>query len=268
MTTLSFMSANFVARQIGYNMTDGWGQGDNAANAYFRPIETYAERFDALLSEITAMGFSTIDIWNAHLHWSWATPEHIAIAKDLLAQHSLTVASMAGGFGETAEDVEKACKVAVAMGTTILGGNTSLTETDRPALVALLKDHGIKLGIENHPAEKTAQDLLDKIGDGGDGTIGAAVDTGWFGTNGYDAAKALEEIGDHIFHVHLKDVLAAGGHDTCGYGLGVVPIEACVRALQKIGYSGAISVEHEPEHEDPTEAIKASYTMLKGWLNV
>ncbi|MBC7870018.1 MAG: sugar phosphate isomerase/epimerase [Chitinophagaceae bacterium] len=267
MTTLSFMSANFVARQVDYNMTSGWTQGDNAANAYFRPIETYAERFDALLSEITTMGFSKIDIWNAHLHWSWATPEHIAIAKDLLAQHNLTVASMAGGFGDSAEDVEKACKVAVAMGTTILGGNTSLRETDRPALVALLKHYGVKLGIENHP-EKTAQELLDKIADGSDGTIGAAVDTGWFGTHGYDAAKALEEVSDYLIHVHLKDVLAAGEHKTCGYGLGVVPIEACVQTLQKIGYTGAISVEHEPEHGDPTEAIKAGYTMLKGWLNV
>jgi hypothetical protein len=42
MTTVSFMGANFVARQVGYNMTDGWGQGDAATNEYFRPLATSA----------------------------------------------------------------------------------------------------------------------------------------------------------------------------------------------------------------------------------
>ena len=30
MNMISFMTANYVARQIGYNMTEGWMQGDNA----------------------------------------------------------------------------------------------------------------------------------------------------------------------------------------------------------------------------------------------
>ena len=58
-------------------------------------------------------------------------------------------------------------------------------------MVGKLKEYGLKLGIENHP-EKNPGELLAKIGDGGEGTIGAAVDTGWFGTHSYDAAKALE----------------------------------------------------------------------------
>src|ERR671922_236155 len=77
----------------------------------------------------------------------------------------------------------------------------------------------------------------------GDGAFGTTVDTGWWGTQGYDAAEAIEELRDHVLHVHLKDVRAVGEpHDTCPWGEGVVDVEACVRALQQIGYEGALVI--------------------------
>ena len=265
MNLISFMSANFVARQLDYNMTEGWGQGDRATNDYFRPIETYAERLEALFLEVQAMGFAAIDIWTGHLNPQWATPAHVAIAQEKLASCKLQVASLAGGFGNTPEEVEKSCQLAVAMGTTVLGGNSGLLKTDRPTLIAILKTYGVRLGIENHP-EKTPQELLDKIGDGGDGTIGAAVDTGWFGTQGFDNVLALVELRNHLFHVHLKDVLAVGAHETCRFGKGIVPIARCVETLDRIGYTGAISVEHEPDHFDPTADVRASLRQLRRWM--
>jgi sugar phosphate isomerase/epimerase len=93
------------------------------------------------------------------------------------------------------------------------------------------------------------------------------VDTGWWGTHGFDAADAIEELGDHVLHVHLKDVLAEGEpHETCRWGEGVVPVEECVRALQRIGYAGAIAVEHEPEDHDPSEKCRSMRVQLEGWL--
>ena len=67
--------------------------------------------------------------------------------------------------------------------------------------------------------------------------------------------------------MHLKDVLAEGEpHETCRWGEGVVPIEECVRTLQRAGYAGAIAVEHEPETVDPTDDIRAMREQLAGWL--
>jgi L-ribulose-5-phosphate 3-epimerase len=266
MNTISFMSANYVARCVGYNMTEGWGQGDKATNDYFQPLETFGQRFEEILTDIRAMGFEAMDLWLAHLHPDWATPDHVATAKLLLSKHNLKVVSLAGGFGNTPELFEKTCKQAAELGTKVLGGGTPLLQSDRAFVVKTLNRYSLKLGIENHP-EKTPQELLDKIGDGGNGTIGAAVDTGWFGTQGYDAAKALEELEPYLFHVHLKDVFKVGTpHDTCRFGQGVVPMEKCVQTLQRIGYGGALSVEHEPDHSDPTEDVKASFAMLRGWL--
>ena len=60
MTMLSFMTANYVARETGYHVTEGWMQGDDAVNAYFAPLDTYAERFAALLAEIQGLGFTCL----------------------------------------------------------------------------------------------------------------------------------------------------------------------------------------------------------------
>lgn len=264
MNPISFMTANFVARQVGYQMTRGWGQGDNTTADYFRPEATFAQRFDEYLRDIQQMGFEAIDLWTAILNPNWATDRHIQSAKALLDKYNFPVLSLAGWFGSTVEEFEATCKLASAFGKPVLGGSTSVLERDRASVMRLLDQYDLQLGLENHP-EKNPQELLAKIGDGGD-RIGAAVDTGWFGTQGYDAAQALDELNDVLFLVHLKDVKEEGAHDTCRFGEGVVPIEACVETLKRNGYTGSISVEHEPELSDPTEDCIASLNMLKGWL--
>jgi sugar phosphate isomerase/epimerase len=256
--TISFMSANYVAREVGWAM-HGWGHGDTATNDAFRPIGTFGERFDALLGDVRALGFDAIDIWGGHLNPEWATDEHLAIAHERLAAHDLRVASYQVYAGPA--HVARACEITVALGTRVLSGFVPVAE---PATRELLGRHDLVFGLENHP-EPTPQVMLEKIGD--DPRLGVCVDTGWFGTQGYDAPQAIEELGDRIVHVHLKDVLALGEpHDTCRWGEGIVDIEGCVRALQRVGYGGAISVEHEPETFDPSEDVRAMRAELEGWL--
>lgn len=265
MNQISFMSANYVAREINYNMTDGWMQGNDATEAHFRQLETYAQRLEEMILEIKGLGFDSIDIWLAHLHWSWATDEHIQIAKALTTKYGMSVNSLAGGFGATSDEVARSCELATALGTDILGGNSPLLGTDRASLVAILKEYNVRLGIENHP-EKNPDELLEKIGDGADGHIGAAIDTGWFGTQGYDAARATRELQEHIIHMHMKDVLAEGAHETCRFGAGCVPVQECVNVLKEIGYTGPMCVEHEPEHYNPNEDCRTSLELLQEWL--
>lgn len=269
MNTLSFMSANFVARQLNYKMPaidqGGWGYADGVTNQYFSPIETFAERFDAMLEEVAVLGFKAIDLWTGHLNPLWADEDHVAIARELLSKHALSVSSLAGGFGSTQAELARSCQVALGVGAKILGGNAGLLYSDRASAIDILREYGVQLGIENHP-EKNSQELLAKIGEDAPDVIGACVDTGWFGTHGYDAAQALHELSATLVHIHLKDVLAAGGHHTCRFGAGCVPIEGCVRALQRLGYSGGISIEHEPEEFDPRPDCQAGLAMVKGWL--
>ena len=88
MNILSFMSANFVARELGYGMTQGWMQGDATTQAFYKPLETFEQRFDALLGDIAADGFTAMDLWGAHLHHAWIFYHHWKLMKQFQNLHS------------------------------------------------------------------------------------------------------------------------------------------------------------------------------------
>ena len=256
---IAYMTANEVARETGWAM-HGWGHGDRATNEAFAPLETFGERFDALLGRVRSLGFDAIDLWGAHLSPEWATDEHVAVAQEALSQHELAVATYGTWVGPS--NVRRACELARALGTQVIGAGFS---GDARELAPVLRQHGVVLAIENHP-ERAPADVLEKIHASG-GAMAATVDTGWWGTQGYDAARAIEELWPHVAHVHLKDVFHEGEpHETCAWGEGIVDIEACVRALRRLGYAGAYTVEHEPEDHDPSEQIRAMRERLEGWL--
>jgi sugar phosphate isomerase/epimerase len=184
----------------------------------------------------------------------------------LLDQHGLKVTSLAGGLGSTLEELEANCRLADALKIPLLAGRmTPELANSQTAVLSILQRYDLKWGLENHP-EKDAAELLAQLGDDAHGRIGVALDTGWFGTQGYNAAEAILELQAHLLGLHLKDVLAPGGHDTCRYGQGCVPIEACVKALKQLGYDGVITIEHEPALFDPSEDLRANLKLLKTWL--
>ena len=264
MVTISYMGANLVAQQVDWSMTEGWDQGEQAASAYYAPIETFRERFGAFIALVVDSGFDTLDVWNAQLEWQWATAEHLSIARELLDASGLRVASYAGFFGDTVDEFERAADVAEGLGTTILSGGTGLLENGRAEMLEILRRRGLVLAIENHMEKSTSQ-IFDMIGDDTD-VVGTAVDTGWWATQGLSPVEALEQLAPVLRHVHLKDIRAAGAHETCALGDGIADIPGCVEVLSQIGFSGPISIEHEPETFDPFEDVVVSRQRLESWL--
>jgi predicted dehydrogenase/sugar phosphate isomerase/epimerase len=272
---LSFVTANFVARQIGYRMDRGWMQGDDATNAWFSPLATFEERFDGMLQEIKALGFTAIDLWCAHLHWRWATLQHVEIARRLLAKHGLAVRSYPAWVGGGAADLHGACRLCAALDIPMFAGHCELFAQDRAAAVAILREYGVAYAIENHP-EKGAAEILARLGSGDADVVGVALDTGWCATQGWNALAAVNELGDRLRAVHLKDVKAPRatktglmfvdmGHETCRLGDGVVPIQAIVGALRARGFRGPVGLEHEPEEFDPREDLQVSRERVAQW---
>lgn len=270
-----FSTANFVARQLGYRMTRGWGEGEAATVAWFSPLATFAERFEAMLLEAKALGFTSIDLWAAHLHWRWATLQHIEDAKALLAKHGLTVRIYAAWVMGDARELEAACRFCAELRIPLIGGNVELVEKNRAEAARILRRFGIGYGMENHP-ETSAAAYRTRLGDGDEDVIGLCLDTGWCGTRGWDALAAVKELFPRIFAVHLKDVLpkrttpsglemADLGHETCQLGNGIVPVRGVLQALRSLEFRGPISIEHEPEIYDPREEIRAGRELAERW---
>lgn len=274
LNVISCHSANFVARELDYRMSGGWQEGDAATVAAFRPLETFAQRFEGLLDEIVALGFHALDLWDAHLHFKWASALHVVLARRALAERRMTAVSLGGWFGRTPEQFEAACLLARSLGVSLLAGGADLLNSDRASLISLLEQYDLRFAYENH-SEKSAAETLALIGDESE-RVGACVDTGWYATQGYDPARAIRELKARLMHVHLKDVLPGPAHEGCRYGVGGVPVRRCVEALVEVGYGGAISVELEPpvrpedwgerERFDARADIATNRELLAGWL--
>jgi predicted dehydrogenase/sugar phosphate isomerase/epimerase len=275
--TPSFVTANFVARPLCYRMEKGWGQGDQASNDWFSPLPTFEQRFDEMLAEIKALGFSAIDLWCAHLHWRWATLQHVSIAQRLLARHGLAVRSYPAWVMGGEADLHGACRLCAKLGIPLIAGNIELFGTDRAAAVAILRGYGVAYAIENHP-EKGSAEIIARLGTGDGDVVGVALDTGWCATQGWDALTALRDLGSRVLAVHLKDVRAPRkektglefvdrGHETCRLGDGIVPMRAVVTELRTRGFRGPLGIEHEPEEFDPRQEIKESREILERWWN-
>ncbi len=266
MNRIALHCSSFVASQRGYGPQNSWADCVQAVNEYYQPLATFAERFEQLILQVRELGFDALDVWQpGQLNWRWATEEHIATARELLNRYHMAVTSLAGEFGATREEFTQACHLATGIHAPLLSGTTSLLFDDRAFIVKTLQECDLKLAIENHP-EKTAQEMLVQVGDGAEGRIGTAVDTGWYVTRGYDVVRAIRELNNHILHVHLKDVLPGDEHINCGLGRGCVPLQACVQALQEIGYAGDYSVEEHTLDHDPRTELRAGGALVRQWL--
>ena len=126
---------------------------------------------------------------------------------------------------------------------------------------------GVRFALEVHPSEiafdlASAERFVDALG--GHPAFGVNVDPSHFGYQNADVVRFVERMGPRVAHVHIKDVWWSdrpmdagvfGGHTAFGDarrawdfrspGRGRVDFEALVRALNRVGYAGPLSVEWE-----------------------
>jgi sugar phosphate isomerase/epimerase len=138
-------------------------------------------------------------------------------------------------------------------------------------IVDAFDTEGVRFGLEVHPTEiaydfVTTRKTLDAIG-GREG-FGVNFDPSHFAHQHLDSAAFVLEFADRIYHVHVKDSKKTldgrnsilGGHlnfgelergwDFVSPGHGDVDFEALIRALNRIGYSGPLSIEWEDSGMD------------------
>ncbi|HNR42252.1 MAG TPA: sugar phosphate isomerase/epimerase family protein [Bacteroidales bacterium] len=134
------------------------------------------------------------------------------------------------------------------------------------------RELGIRYALEVHPTEiafdiASARRALEAVDN--HPAFGFNYDPSHFGYQGVDYVKFIYEFRDRIFHVHVKDAGWSdtpadagvfGGHTEFGTlgrfwdfrspGRGNINFEEIIRALNRIGYKGPLSVEWEDSGMD------------------
>ncbi len=162
-------------------------------------------------------------------------------------------------------------------------GFTYFAEMWNPIL-DVFDDCGVKFALEVHPTEIafdiiTAERVLKAIGRRE--TFGFNFDPSHLYWQMVDPVCFLNEFSDRIYHVHMKDaalqlngrtgILASHlnfgkpgrGWDFRSLGHGGVDFEEIIRALNKIGYTGPLSVEWEDSGMDREHGAKEACEFVK-----
>ncbi len=151
-------------------------------------------------------------------------------------------------------------------------------------ILDVFAENEVKFALEVHPTEiaydlVTTRKALKAIND--HPAFGFNFDPSHLQWQGIDPVKFIEEFGDRIYHTHMKDCAVLldgttsilGGHlqfgelgrgwDFRSLGRGDVDFEAIVRALNKVGYQGPLSVEWEDAGMDREFGAADSCEFLK-----
>lgn len=131
---------------------------------------------------------------------------------------------------------------------------------------------GVRFALEVHPTEiafdiSTAERALDALDHRE--AFGFNYDPSHLAYQGVDVVGFIDSFAERIYHVHMKDVWFSdqpmrsgvfGGHLPFGHkdrfwdfrslGRGHVPFEEILRALNRVGYDGPLSVEWEDSGMD------------------
>lgn len=249
---VAFNTANLVARFTNYRFElKHWGEQHQKTVAMTDEVA-----WAAICREIAAAGFSAVEVWEAHAAPESLTRDKAARWNRILDDHGLRPIAYAGSLRQ--ETVQICQWLGIPHIDGGLGGQTPEQAT------ALCRAEGIRFNLENHP-EKSAAEALAKVG-GGNDWLGLCVDTGWFGTQAANVPEQTRAAGRFVRHTHIKDVKAAGAHETCLLGEGVVNVAGCLTALRDIGYTGWYSWEDEPEDRNPFDSAVRNRKWLEARL--
>jgi sugar phosphate isomerase/epimerase len=143
---------------------------------------------------------------------------------------------------------------------------------------------GVRFGLEVHPTEiaydiYTAELALEALGNRK--AFGFNFDPSHFVHQFFDPVNFINRFPDRIYHVHVKDskvrlngqtsILSSHlqfgdyrrGWDFVSPGHGDVDLEGIIRALNRIGYTGPLSVEWEDSGMDREHGAKESVEFVK-----
>ena len=249
---VAFNTANLVGRVTNYcYKLVNWMDQHNKTIA-----ATDASAWRNICREIAEAGFKAVEVWEAHASPAALDQAKAAERRRELERFGLKPVAYAGRLSRETLQVCRWLEIPHVDG--------GLGNLNPGQATALCEEFGIGFNIENHP-EKSAEEILKKIG-GGNGWLGVCIDTGWLGTQGVSAPEVIKACSSFVRHTHIKDVKAAGTHETCLLGEGVVGIAECFRILHSLHYTGFYSWEDEPEDRNPFDSAKRNLRWIEEHL--
>lgn len=128
-------------------------------------------------------------------------------------------------------------------------------------------ERGIDFAYHNHSFEfqkfdgKTGLDIF--FDNSEPHLVKAAIDVYWVKHGGEDPVARINQLGDRVVALHLKDMAAGDDRKFAEVGTGILDFKAILEAAKKHGVRYGAVEQDNTYGKDPLEAIKTSYENLK-----
>jgi len=225
-------------------------------------------REDAIAA-IQALRAPYVSIKSMHLPYE-STPQEITAGRQEFEAAGLTI--VGGGVitlqQDDDDDIRSYFDYARASGMPLMVIAPSAATL--PRIERFVIEYDIKVAIHNHgpgdahfPGPRDALPIIRDM----DPRVGVCVDLGHTTRTGIDIVEALEEAGDRVLDVHvkdLKDLLVA--ESQCVVGEGAMPFPEVFRQLLAMDYSGYVNLEYEIDAQNPLPGMLRSFAYMRGVL--
>lgn len=206
-------------------------------------------------------GLRRIELCGVHTGWDDAAAFG-ALAKRY-AEHGVTVVSI--GVNRITGDKEQArtlFECAKAAGLTRMSVDFPLDEVDAAVAVAdeFTEEYGIVAGIHNHGGRHWlgSRTALRWVFSKASPRVGLNLDTAWALDSREDPIAMVEEFGDRLHLVHIKDFVFEPDREPRDVvvGTGNLSLPALDKALTTAGFAGEAILEYEGDVDNPVPALR------------
>jgi sugar phosphate isomerase/epimerase len=212
------------------------------------------------------LGLHYVEFFSKHLDPKAKEEDIVATLKLLDEAKIKLIGHGVHGFGKDADAARALFEFAKRVGVTTITADP--TPESYETLDKLCAEFNIRIAIHNHgPGHR-----FDKIESvvaavkGRHPLFGACVDCGHFLRSGEDPVKAIHELGNRVFGVHLKDDVELGrGSRNVVIGKGKLDVVGIFKALRAVKFpaDGALSLEYEAKPDNPIDDMKACIDVAK-----
>jgi inosose dehydratase len=198
-----------------------------------------------------------------------STKEECQAAKARIEAAGLTLAGGGVIYMKNDEvELQKIFDYAVNAGMPILVCSPTPDALD--AVEKMAKQTGIMIAIHNHgPTDKTYPSPMDVYAmvKNRDPLMGICMDVGHTARIGVDPVMCINECGDRLHDMHVKDeTKAAPEGKPTEVGRGVLDIVGILNALKARKYPYHINLEYEAHADNPQPGVRESIGYLRGVL--
>ena len=223
----------------------------------------------SFFAELKAAGVSATELCGVHADFN--NPAHYAetVAAFKAAGVQIVCIGVERMTGNAAEDRPKFefCKAAGIKHMSITFSPEVFFEGYLKNVEMLADEYDLKLSIHNHGG-------YDWLGSDGilryvlaktSARIGLHIDTAWALDAKQKPVKWVEEFGQRVYGVHVKDFTFDRARNSTDViiGTGNLDLPAFMAALKQVNFSGPLVIEYEGDEQNPVPALSQCVQILK-----